>query len=605
MVATINLTGPSETPGAPQITPNAVDAAVNAALAQTYADTDVAITTAIASVAPTLINVAQFFPSDRIPGTTDDTAAWLSAVALASTSPAGATITAPAGTVSLITGNITVNASGVRFDLPNVLILPSGSAITRCFDFEGTTTTGPVISADVAAFDNTITVSALNGVVAGSYVLFSRAAVVPAGLGDQYRLVAIIRSVSGSGPWVLQLNTGVPFSISAADSTIINSRLVPLQNCGVSGGVVIDGSGYTGAGPLHGIYHVNCVKSVIRDIKGFNISKGSVVFGFTGQHNIVENIEGVNCGSQNFAAIQLTGFSNSQCNHIRLEQSSGFGVVLSSWSYGTGTGFITQGSYGSGRGFKLQAGLFNNLSNFVSNFNHSNGVATAVASCYNTFSGISANSNIEFEGVWLSDQNNCFNTYYGINAFGNATRDLYIGATDLSNMFFGANIGVLEDHAPNTAFFTQGQPPNTSFPFINVDGTSQSTFGSDTLATGLVVNMDSAAGVTRTLRFETAGVERWTIVANATAETGANAGSDFIIGRWDDAGVSLGTVFTIIRSSGNATFASNLRINGLVGFNNTTPIAKPTVTGSKGANAALTSLLTALSNYGLITDSST
>ena len=42
-----------------------------------------------------------------------------------------------------------------------------------------------------------------------------------------------------------------------------------------------------------------------------------------------------------------------------------------------------------------------------------------------------------------------------------------------------------------------------------------------------------------------------------------------------------------------------------VGFNNTAPIAKPTVSGAKGSNAALASLLTALASYGLITDSST
>ena len=42
---------------------------------------------------------------------------------------------------------------------------------------------------------------------------------------------------------------------------------------------------------------------------------------------------------------------------------------------------------------------------------------------------------------------------------------------------------------------------------------------------------------------------------------------------------------------------------GPVGFQGNSPIAKPTVTGSKGANAALTSLLTALASYGLIADS--
>jgi hypothetical protein len=41
-----------------------------------------------------------------------------------------------------------------------------------------------------------------------------------------------------------------------------------------------------------------------------------------------------------------------------------------------------------------------------------------------------------------------------------------------------------------------------------------------------------------------------------------------------------------------------------VGFNGTTNIAKPTVTGSRGGNAALASLLTALADYGLIVDSS-
>jgi hypothetical protein len=42
-----------------------------------------------------------------------------------------------------------------------------------------------------------------------------------------------------------------------------------------------------------------------------------------------------------------------------------------------------------------------------------------------------------------------------------------------------------------------------------------------------------------------------------------------------------------------------------VGFNNTGPPAKPTVTGAKGGNAALASLMTALAAYGLVTDTTT
>lgn len=49
----------------------------------------------------------------------------------------------------------------------------------------------------------------------------------------------------------------------------------------------------------------------------------------------------------------------------------------------------------------------------------------------------------------------------------------------------------------------------------------------------------------------------------------------------------------------------NAKFNLNIGFNGAAPIAKPTVTGAKGGNAALTSLMTALANYGLVTDSTT
>ena len=47
-----------------------------------------------------------------------------------------------------------------------------------------------------------------------------------------------------------------------------------------------------------------------------------------------------------------------------------------------------------------------------------------------------------------------------------------------------------------------------------------------------------------------------------------------------------------------------LNQTGDVGFYGTTPQSKQTVSGSRGSNAALASLLTALASIGLITDSS-
>lgn len=58
----------------------------------------------------------------------------------------------------------------------------------------------------------------------------------------------------------------------------------------------------------------------------------------------------------------------------------------------------------------------------------------------------------------------------------------------------------------------------------------------------------------------------------------------------------------------NAVGAARVSAGGAadgVGFHGTAPIAKPTVTGSRGGNAALASLLTALANYGLIVDGTT
>jgi hypothetical protein len=83
---------------------------------------------------------------------------------------------------------------------------------------------------------------------------------------------------------------------------------------------------------------------------------------------------------------------------------------------------------------------------------------------------------------------------------------------------------------------------------------------------------------------------RWETRANATAEGGANAGSDFAIIAYDDAGVSIGTPLGITRSTMAALFGGTLAATG--GFRNTatqlvmSPTA-PTVT-SAGTSPSVT-----------------
>jgi hypothetical protein len=106
----------------------------------------------------------------------------------------------------------------------------------------------------------------------------------------------------------------------------------------------------------------------------------------------------------------------------------------------------------------------------------------------------------------------------------------------------------------------------------------------------------------RRIDFYTAASLRWRFTANNTAESSTAAGSDLNLQSFDNTGASIGFPLIVERATGITTLTS-LKVSGNSGFNNTAPIAKPTVSGAKGSNAALASLLTALVAYGLVTDS--
>jgi hypothetical protein len=83
-------------------------------------------------------------------------------------------------------------------------------------------------------------------------------------------------------------------------------------------------------------------------------------------------------------------------------------------------------------------------------------------------------------------------------------------------------------------------------------------------------------------------------------------GTNNVIYTWDGAkwiasGMSGAGAYVPI-SGGTMTGALNM---ATVGFNGTTAIAKPTVVGACAGNTATKALLTTLSNYGLVIDSTT
>lgn len=111
---------------------------------------------------------------------------------------------------------------------------------------------------------------------------------------------------------------------------------------------------------------------------------------------------------------------------------------------------------------------------------------------------------------------------------------------------------------------------------VGIDGTSTNDWGILSVGNDLQIACWSPSATNRLL------------LSNTTPSTNTTTGSLVVSG-----GVGI---------AGDANIGGTLRVNGQVGFN-VAPIAKPTITGSRGGNAALASLLTALANYGLITDS--
>src|SRR5699024_1124770 len=122
-------------------------------------------------------------------------------------------------------------------------------------------------------------------------------------------------------------------------------------------------------------------------------------------------------------------------------------------------------------------------------------------------------------------------------------------------------------------------------------------------------------GDARTLR----GVEvrsgdsaRWFAGANATSESGDDAGSQFSFIAYKDSGGYLAEAMTLYRSNQTVRLWGDARIDGAinhrgesVGFFGAAPTSKPEITGSRSDGSAFESLLAALVKLGLVTDQTT
>ncbi len=194
-----------------------------------------------------------------------------------------------------------------------------------------------------------------------------------------------------------------------------------------------------------------------------------------------------------------------------------------------------------------------------------------------------------------------------LNSVGTDAPDISSGQAD--GMTVGLNFGAF-GNKNSTAILVQASGAAASY----LQGL---TFYANSVApAGYIINAPNlTANILRTAGITIASTGQISVLGSATygldLKAGTYTGNAAIrlpntgIIMWRNAGDSA-DVAGIQMSGGIVTVSSSFKASTLpgIGFYGTAATAKQTVTGAKGSNAALASLLTALSTLGLITDSS-
>ena len=235
-----------------------------------------------------------------------------------------------------------------------------------------------------------------------------------------------------------------------------------------------------------------------------------------------------------------------------------------------------------------------------------------------TFYGIKTNARVSFAGIDLTgsdaDDPISFNNNVAIKWKTTAgNRRPMLKLNDSDHFVIGSSNA---DAADQIDFNISGQ--NDVFN-LKDDGYYAERTGRDS-----IFRLGSDAGYRRTFSFRTAGVTRWHLGVDATAESGSNAGSLFILEAYSDTGVLIDTVLSIVRAAGGlATWRRDLEVLHGTG-NSTVYIGRPAgadgrvifrtgnsarwtfgveSTAESGSNAGSNLIINAYSDTGVFIDS--
>lgn len=123
---------------------------------------------------------------------------------------------------------------------------------------------------------------------------------------------------------------------------------------------------------------------------------------------------------------------------------------------------------------------------------------------------------------------------------------------------FGRSL--IDDADATAARATLSVQPTASPAFTGTVSAAAANFTGAVSVTSPLTLTGTVAGNVRQLKLQTSGVDRWQITPSVDAETGSNAGSNFHITRWNDAGSFMGTPLYITRSTGIVNCESGLTI---------------------------------------------
>lgn len=402
----------------------------------------------------------------------DDLVAFNSVVAACNASATGGTILVPKGTYR-ISGEITsITRAGcqLQFD-PGVVLKPTGTWAGSLIRFSGP---GPgaasvTLSADATRYTNTFTTADASMLSAGGYVVFQKDA--PGNVGDVYKFIARVRTITGSGPFTVDLNDAFPITFGTADAGLLVKPWTPIENVGITGGVTCNGSLHT-TGQLICVQANNVAYSRFAAIYGTSIGpEAGLLFyaadtsdGYGGYFNTFDDIGGasLNGGTPPPVAVGFLGQTHGTYNNTKAAGGvgTGFGVQWQECSYVTAINTHSVGHSqvaGVGRGIKIQSTVGGSFTNTISNNSGDNGLAIAEGSGDLSFFGVTANDNKTSEGVWFNGTN--FNIrMWGVNARGNDQYDIAIQEGDTDIEIWGASFDTYKNRGG--AFIQKvGEPP--------------------------------------------------------------------------------------------------------------------------------------------------